>query len=111
MRAHTMLAVTVAAVLGLATGGAAAPDAAVEVRLFQFRPGVLDVPRGAKVTWTNRDEIGHTVTAGTPEAPTGRFDLTLGDKGTTAAVELTVGGSYPYFCKRHNAMRGELRVQ
>ena len=111
MRAHTMLVVTIAAVLGVATGGAAAPDAAVEVRLFQFRPGVLDVPRGATVTWTNRDEIGHTVTAGTPEAPTGRFDLTLGDKGTTTAVELVAAGSYPYFCKRHNAMRGELRVK
>jgi plastocyanin len=110
MRREIVLGAVVGAVLGLASGGAAAQDAAVEVRLFQFRPGAVDVARGARVTWTNRDEIGHTVTAGTPEAPTGRFDLKLDDKGATASVELAPG-AYPYFCRRHNAMRGEVRVK
>lgn len=112
MRAPTMLALAVAAVLGLATGGAAAPDAAVEIRLFSFKPAALEVARGTKVTWTNQDEIGHTVIAGTPEAPTpAGFDLKLDGKGARASAEFRTSGSYPYFCRRHNAMRGEIRVK
>jgi plastocyanin len=107
-----MLVLTAAAVLGLAQGGAAAPEGAVEVRVFQFRPGALEVERGTKVTWTNADEIGHTVTAGTPEAPSaGGFDLKLDDKGARASAEFRTPGAYPYFCRRHNAMRGEIRVK
>lgn len=109
MRARIVLAVGFAGVLALAGSGAAAPDAAVEVRLFQFRPGALDVAKGTRVTWTNKDEIGHTVTAGTPDTPSGRFDLKLDDKGASASVDLAPG-TYPYFCRRHNAMRGEIRV-
>jgi plastocyanin len=110
MRASILLALAV--VLGLTTPGAAAPDAAVEVRLFQFRPGPLEVERGTRVTWTNQDEIGHTVTAGTPEAPApAGFDLKLTDKGARASTEFGTPGSYPYFCRRHNAMRGEIRVK
>ncbi len=112
MRARTMLTLAAAAVLGLASGGAAAPNAAVEVRLFQFRPGALEVERGTRVTWTNQDEIGHTVSAGTPAAPVAAgFDLELDDKGARASAEFRTPGSYPYFCRRHNAMRGEIRVK
>jgi plastocyanin len=105
-----MLAVGLSGVLALAGTGVAAPEAAVEVRLFQFRPGALEVAEGTRVTWTNRDEIGHTVTAGTPETPNGRFDMKLDDRGATASVDLSPG-TYPYFCRRHNAMRGEIRVK
>ena len=112
MNVRTMQALAVAAVLGLATGGAAAPDAGGEVRLFQFRPGARAVPRGTTVTWTNQDELGHTVTAGTPEAPASAgFDLKLDDKGAKVAAEFRTPGGYPYFCRRHNAMRGEIRVK
>jgi plastocyanin len=108
MRASILLAL----VLGLTTPGAAAPDAAVEVRLFQFRPGPLEVERGTRVTWTNRDEIAHTITAGTAEAPApAGFDLKLPDKGARASTEFSRPGRYPYFCRRHNAMRGEILVK
>jgi plastocyanin len=107
-----MITLAVAVVLGLAPGGAAAPDAAVEARVFQFRPGALEVERGTKVTWTNQDDIAHTVTAGTPEAPAaGGFDLKLDDKGARASAEFRAPGAYPYFCRRHQAMRGEIRVK
>jgi len=110
MRREIVLGAVVGAVLGLASGGAAARRKTRDAGTRNVNFHAVDVARGARVTWTNRDEIGHTVTAGTPEAPTGRFDLKLDDKGATASVELAPG-AYPYFCRRHNAMRGEVRVK
>ena len=98
-----------AAVMVAATA-AYAGDADVNVRLFQFRPAPVEVPQGTRVVWTNQDEITHTVTAGTPERPGGGFDLALDGKGTKAGWEFATPGAYPYFCSRHQSMRGEVRV-
>jgi plastocyanin len=46
-----------------------------------------------------------------PEQPDGRFDVRLDGKGAAASVELREPGVYPYFCRRHQAMRGEIRVK
>ena len=83
----------------------------VEVKVFQFRPGRLDVKVGSSVTWVNQDDIGHTVTSGTPASPGGTFDATLAGTGSTTTVTFAPRGVYPYFCSRHQAMRGEIRVQ
>ena len=83
----------------------------VEVKVFQFRPGRLEVEVGRAVTWVNQDDIDHTVTSGTPESPGGRFDATLAGRGRTTTVTFAERGVYPYFCNRHQAMRGEIRVQ
>lgn len=99
------------ALLSLSAVGLAAESRQIALQLFQFRPGVIDVPVGTRVTWINRDEIDHTVTAGTPDRPTGGFDFTLDGQGTTASVEFSQPGSYPYFCNRHHHMRGEIRVR
>ncbi|HEV8440975.1 MAG TPA: plastocyanin/azurin family copper-binding protein [Methylomirabilota bacterium] len=82
----------------------------VTVQLFQFRPSPLAVPAGAPVTWLNQDDITHTITSGTPEKRDGRFNLQLAGKGATGTVEFTDAGVYPYFCDRHQSMRGEIRV-
>ncbi|PYN98253.1 MAG: hypothetical protein DMD89_14450 [Candidatus Rokuibacteriota bacterium] len=49
----------------IAVAAATAADAAtgVNVQLFQFRPGAIAVKSGERVTWTNQDDIEHTVTA------------------------------------------------
>jgi plastocyanin len=83
----------------------------VEVKLFQFRPGTLEVTLGSAVTWVNQDDIRHAVTAGTPEAPGGAFGAALAGRSATATVRFAVPGVYPYFCSRHPAMRGEIRVR
>ncbi|HME93483.1 MAG TPA: plastocyanin/azurin family copper-binding protein [Methylomirabilota bacterium] len=103
-----------ALVAGVAALGAAAPgpsQSGVTVRLFQFTPGQIEVPAGTRVTWTNQDDIAHTVTSGTPERREDRFDAALAGKGATASVELREPGVYPYFCNRHQSMRGEIRVK
>jgi plastocyanin len=103
--------IAAAAALGLAgLGGAAAPAPAVSVRLFRFGPGQLAITAGTPVTWTNQDDITHTVTSGTPGDPDGRFRRPLGGKGATTTLEFTDPGVYPYFCERHPSMRGEIRV-
>jgi len=35
----------------------------------------------------------------------------LEGKGAAAAVELGAPGVYEYFCRRHQSMRGEIRVK
>ncbi|MGH7372230.1 MAG: plastocyanin/azurin family copper-binding protein [Candidatus Methylomirabilales bacterium] len=84
---------------------------AVTIKTFQFNPGRLEVKTGTKITWTNQDEIVHTVTSGTPETRDGRFRSPLDGKGATTSVTFTEPGTYPYFCERHQSMQGEIRVQ
>jgi plastocyanin len=92
-------------------GGLMAAPANVEVRLFQFRPGRVEVSAPGAVTWVNEDEIRHTVTSGAPDARDARFDETLAGKGARVSVTFADPGVYPYFCSRHQAMRGEVRVR
>jgi len=106
------------ALAGCGTSGAgarpvaaqAAPSAAVTIQTFQFQPGDLAVQAGTRVTWTNQDAITHTVTSGTPETRDGRFNSPLAGQGTTFAYTFTQPGTYPYFCDRHQSMRGQIRV-
>ncbi len=105
--------ILVAAVVpALSAGSAAAqPQQGVTIQTFQFKPTPIEVPAGAKVLFTNGDDITHTVTSGTPESRDGKFNHQLAGKGATATVELTQPGVYPFFCDRHRSMRGEIRVK
>ena len=85
--------------------------APVAVQTFQFQPSPLEIGAGTTVTWTNRDDILHTVTAGTPGAVDGRFDGPLDGTGTTYEFTFTEPGTYAYLCARHESMRGEVRVR
>jgi plastocyanin len=97
-------AVTAATALSFATS--AAPS--VNIRLFQFRPAQIEIVAGTKVTWSNEDDIVHTVTSGTTD--TQGLSRRLDGKGAAASVEFPRPGVYPYRCERHPAMRGEIRV-
>ena len=119
MSTHTIgktgLALAVGALMVGALMMAAAPAAraqqGVTVQLFQFKPGQIEVKAGTRLTWTNQDDIAHTVTSGTPEQRDGRFELPLDGRGATGIVPLEKPGTYPYFCSRHQSMRGEIRVK
>src|SRR4026207_2588592 len=86
--------VAVVAALGAAAPGPS--QSGVAVRLFQFPPGQIEVPAGTRVTWTNQDDIAHTVTSGTPERREDRFDAALAGKGATASVGRREPGGLPY---------------
>ena len=83
----------------------------VAIQTFQFKPAKLEVKTGTKVTWTNQDDIRHTVTSGAPEKKDGRFDAPLAGKGTGFSFAFTEPGTYPYFCDRHQHMRGEIQAK
>ncbi|HEY7689615.1 MAG TPA: plastocyanin/azurin family copper-binding protein [Dongiaceae bacterium] len=88
----------------------AAREVAADIKLFQFQPKAIEVPVGTKVTWTNWDSIGHSVTSGTPEAPDGAFDTGFFKKGESASVTFDKPGEYSFFCARHKNMRGTVKV-
>ena len=88
---------------------AGAPNA-VTMQGFLFKPATFSVKAGTVVVWTNRDDIAHTVTSGTPGKQTGVFDS--GDKTLGQAFTHTFGtaGTFAYFCRNHNSMTGSVTV-
>ena len=86
------------------------PTAAIALKGFGVHPDTLTVVAGTRITFTNEDDIEHTVTAGVPDHPDGRFMSALPAKGATFAVTLTKPGTYPFFCERHPFMHGEIHV-
>jgi plastocyanin len=110
-----LLAIAGVALLALAGCGDSAEetgsgDVAVAIKTFQFSPNPLEVAAGTTVTWTNQDDIDHTVTAGTPERPEGLFDGSLDGEGATFNFTFDDPGTYPYFCSIHPSMLGQVRV-
>jgi len=103
-----------AAVVALGLVALATPagsERGVTIQTFQLKPTPLEAPAGAKGSFTNQDDIPHTVTSGTRDRPDGKFSQKLEGKGAVATVELRQPGVYPYFCERHRSMRGEIRVK
>lgn len=92
------------------TGSAAGAPDAVTVKTFSFQPGQLTVKAGTAVTWTNKDETTHTVTAGKPAARSGDFDQALEGAGKTFTFTFATAGTYSYFCSRHESMTGAVVV-
>lgn len=82
----------------------------VDVRTFQFAPDTLRLTVGSTVVWTNRDDIAHTVSAGTPAEPAPAFATALEAQGATARHTFDRSGTFSYFCERHQFMRGTIIV-
>lgn len=95
---------------------AAAGQATATVLNFAFDPIDLEVPVGTTVTWTNEDRFGHTVTSGTPDSPTGEYELVLGEltdgdtSGMTGSQTYETAGTFEYFCRYHPNMVGTVIV-
>ena len=97
------------------------PASSVEVKVFQFGPGSLEVTRGTRVAWRNYDAILHTATAGKAirkddfgnydRMPSGAFDLKLDGAGSTGSHTFTEAGEYDYFCDRHPSMTAKVVVR
>ena len=83
------------------------PDTSgVKIDNFSFGPGTLTVPVGTTVTWTNRDDIPHTV-VGTE----GVFKSKVLDTDEKFSFTFDKAGSYQYFCSIHPKMTGRVVVR
>jgi plastocyanin len=82
--------------------------AEVEVKIdnFSFGPQTVTVPAGTTVTWTNRDDIPHTVVS-----TDGVFKSKVRDTDEKFSYTFTKAGSYSYFCSVHPKMTGKVVVQ
>jgi plastocyanin len=112
MRMSLVRAAIAAGLLGCATGitlGAAfagADDVAVKIHDFTFMPKSVTVKAGTVVTWTNQDDIPHTVTSTTQQFRSKALDTD--DKFT---FTFSTPGTYEYFCSLHPQMTGIIVVE
>jgi plastocyanin len=83
----------------------AADPLAVHIDNFVFVPAQLTVKVGQTVTWTNRDDIPHTVVCA------GKFRSKTMDTDGTFSFTFTSAGEYKYFCSLHPHMTGVIKVE
>jgi plastocyanin len=78
----------------------------VKIDNFSFGPAALTVPVGTTVTWTNRDDIPHTVVS-----TDGVFKSKVLDTDEKFTFTFSKAGTFPYFCSIHPKMTGKVIVQ
>ena len=83
-----------------------AANAEVKIDNFSFAPTTITVAIGATVTWTNRDDIPHTVVS-----TDGVFKSKVRDTDETFSYTFAKAGTYPYYCSVHPKMTGQVVVQ
>jgi plastocyanin len=87
---------------------AAPANAEVKIDNFSFAPATLTVAAGTTVTWTNRDDIPHTVVStDDPKA----FRSKVLDTDEKFSYTFTKAGTFPYFCSVHPKMTGTVVVK
>ena len=95
----------VAAMLSLYLGSAHAEESKVTIDNFTFSPATLKVKVGDTVTWTNHDDIPHTVVSA------GKFRSKAMATDNTFSFTFTSAGEYKYFCSLHPHMTGTITVE
>jgi plastocyanin len=82
------------------------PTAEVKIDNFTFGPQTVTVPVGTTVTWTNKDDIPHTVVS-----TDGVFKSKVRDTDEKFSYTFSKAGTYSYFCSVHPKMTGTVVVQ
>jgi plastocyanin len=82
--------------------------AEVKIDNFSFGPATLTVPVGTTITWTNRDDIPHTVVS-TDDPKV--FKSKVLDTDEKFSFIFSKAGTFPYFCSIHPKMTGKVIVQ
>jgi plastocyanin len=81
-------------------------DTTVNIDNFSFTPKQLTVAAGARITWTNHDDIPHNVVAADKT-----FASPVLDTGEKFMQEFSRPGEYSYYCSIHPKMTGKLIVR
>ncbi len=99
------LGLAAAFVLALGSLDAHAQEVQVTIDNFTFTPPELTVKVGDTVTWTNHDDIPHTVVSA------GKFRSKAMDTDNSFSFTFTAAGDYKYFCSLHPHMTGTIKVE
>src|SRR5271157_1248641 len=78
----------------------------VRIDNFSFSPATITVKAGTLVTWTNHDDIPHTVVSDDKS-----FKSKVLDTDEKFSFTFTKAGTYSYFCSIHPKMTGKVVVQ
>jgi plastocyanin len=79
---------------------------AVKIDNFSFTPVTVTVSVGTTVTWTNADDIPHTVVSDDKS-----FKSKALDTDERFSYSFTKPGTYSYFCSIHPKMTAKVVVQ
>jgi amicyanin len=90
----------------IAPVGAQNASTAVSIDNFTFNPPQLTIKAGTTVTWTNKDDIPHTIAAVGKQ-----FKSKVLDTDNAYSFTFTTPGSYAYFCSLHPHMTGTIVVE
>lgn len=103
-----LLLVTLVA-MGNKHARAASPSGAsneIKIDNFSFTPATVTVAAGTTVTWTNGDDVPHTVVSDDKV-----FKSKVLDTDEKFSYTFTKPGTYPYFCSIHPKMTAKVVVQ
>jgi plastocyanin len=78
----------------------------INIDNFKFGPETLTIDKGTEVTWTNRDDIPHSIVM----MALGVHSKPL-DTDNTFAFRFDKAGTYNYICGIHPAMHGKIVVK
>ena len=93
-------------VADMARAAPAAAPAAVTIGNFTFNSPTLTVKPGTTVTWTNADDIPHTVVS-----KDGVFKSKVLDTGERFSFTFAKAGQFGYYCSLHPHMTGIVTVK
>jgi plastocyanin len=99
------LVLAAALLLQLGIAPARAEEHKVKIDNFTFNPPEVTVKVGDTVTWTNGDDIPHTVVSA------GKFRSKTMDTDNSFTFTFTAAGDYKYFCSLHPHMTGMIKVE
>ena len=90
-------------------GDEVAVEGVTQVRLedYAFAPANIVVDAGTTVTWTNYDDVEHTVTSDEGD----ELDSELFGENETFSHTFDTPGEYAYHCSPHPNMRGLVTVR
>jgi plastocyanin len=86
--------------------------ATVTISNQQYRPAIIVVTAGTKITWVNDDPMDHTVTEGQNASPAPHgFNSNLLSSGQSWSYVFNTPGTYLYTCEVHPSMNARVIVK
>jgi plastocyanin len=81
-------------------------EAAIGIDNFTLSPAKLTVAKGTEVTWTNRDDIPHSIVLGAIGVRSKAMDT-----DGSFVYRFDRAGTFGYICGLHPRMRGQVVVR